>query len=137
MASGALEADRGHHMSLATGVRNDDASPAVAFKIDLASVIFASAASAASFAAAGTGGAKKLKSMVLPKKCSDYAAFGEKSNKELPDYGMYLKTSSSSSFSPTGLSLSGTNLTVNYSGGVADQYVVVHAFKEATDEVLN
>ncbi|MEI3541735.1 MAG: hypothetical protein V8P98_02885 [Acutalibacteraceae bacterium] len=127
---GALEADRGH-IVLSTGVRNDDAA-AVAFKIDLASVIFASAASAASFAAAV--GAKKIEIDGTSKEGSDYAAFGEKSNKELPDYGMYLKTSSSSSFSPTGLSLSGTNLTVNYSGGVADQYVVVHAFKEDSFE---
>ena len=47
---------------------------------------------------------------------------------------MYLKTDSGSSFSPTDLSLSGTNLTVTYSGGVADQYVVVHAFKEDSFE---
>ena len=66
----------------------------------------------------------------------NYAEFGQKSDKKLPDYGMYLKTESGSSFSPTGLSLSGTDLAVTYSDGVADQYVVVHAFKEATDEDL-
>lgn len=126
---GALEADRGH-IVLSTGVRNDDAA-AVAFKIDLASVIFASAASAASLAA--DDGAKKLE-IDGTSAGGNYAEFGQKSDKKLPDYGMYLKTDSGSSFSPTDLSLSGTNLTVTYSGGVADQYVVVHAFKEDSFE---
>ena len=117
-------------------VYHDDPSLAAAFKIDLASVIFASAASAASIAAAGTGGAKKLEIDGTSKADGNYAKFGYVSNKKLPDYGMYLKTESGSSFSPTDLSLSGTDLAVTYSDGVADQYVVVHAFKEATDEDL-
>ena len=131
----ALMAYRGHDVSLITVKGPYDPSLAAAFKIDLASVIFASAASAASIAAAGTGGAKKLE-IDGTSAGVNYAEFGQKSDKKLPDYGMYLKTSSSSSFSPTGLSLSGTDLAVTYSDGVADQYVVVHAFKEATDEDL-
>lgn len=43
---------------------------------------------------------------------------------------MYLKTKSTGNFEPTGLTFDDTNLTVNYTGGVKDQYVVVHAFKE-------
>ena len=130
----ALSADRGVFVN-SNGVDFDIPCLAAAFKIDLASVIFASAASAASIAAAGTGGAKKLE-IDGTSAGVNYAEFGQKSDKKLPDYGMYLKTSSSSSFSPTGLSLSGTDLAVTYSDGVADQYVVVHAFKEATDEDL-
>ena len=102
-------------------------SQAAACKIHLTSVIFASAASAASIAAAGTYGAKKIA-------ISGSSDFGNKTKNSLPDYGMYLKTDSGSSFSLTDLSLSGTNLTVTYSGGVADQYVVVHAFKEDSFE---
>ena len=130
----ALRADRGNFV-LCLDVNIHSPSHAAAFKIDLASVIFASAASAASIAAAGTGGAKKLE-IDGTSAGVNYAEFGQKSDKKLPDYGMYLKTESGSSFSPTGLSLSGTDLAVTYSDGVADQYVVVHAFKEATDEDL-
>ena len=130
----ALSADRGVFVN-SNGVDFDIPCLAAAFKIDLASVIFASAASAASIAAAGTGGAKKLE-IDGTSAGVNYAEFGQKSDKKLPDYGMYLKTESGSSFSPTGLSLSGTDLAVTYSDGVADQYVVVHAFKEATDEDL-
>ena len=131
----ALNANRGPYVNNNI-VHSNFPSPAAAFKIDLASVIFASAASAASIAAAGTGGAKKLEIDGTSKAGGNYAEFGQKSDKKLPDYGMYLKTESGSSFSPTGLSLSGTDLAVTYSDGVADQYVVVHAFKEATDEDL-
>ncbi|MEI3542258.1 MAG: hypothetical protein V8P98_05630 [Acutalibacteraceae bacterium] len=133
-ASYALSAYRGIYVNNDV-VHSNFPSPAAAFKIDLASVIFASAASAASIAAAGTGGAKKLE-IDGTSAGVNYAEFGQKSDKKLPDYGMYLKTESGSSFSPTGLSLSGTDLAVTYSDGVADQYVVVHAFKEATDEDL-
>ena len=126
----ALMAYRGHDVSLSTVKGPYDPSLAAAFKIDLASVIFASAASAASLAAAGTGGAKKLEIDGTSKAGGNYAKFGYVSDKKLPDYGMYLKTESGSSFSPTGLSLSGTDLAVTYSDGVADQYVVVHAYKD-------
>lgn len=128
----ALSAIRGISVT-SPYVSHNRPSPAAAFKIDLASVIFASAASAASLAA--DDGAKKLE-IDGTSAGGNYAEFGYVSNKKLPDYGMYLKTESGSSFSPTGLSLSGTDLAVTYSDGVADQYVVVHAFKEATDEDL-
>ena len=111
-------------------------SPAAACKIHLESVIFASAASAASIAAAG--GAKKLEIDGTSKADGNYAKFGYVSNKKLPDYGMYLKTTADTgvTFTPTQLTLSNNNLTVSYSGGETGQYVVVHAFKEATDEDL-
>ena len=105
-------------------------SPAAACKIHLESVIFASAASAASIAAAG--GAKKLEIDGTSKADGNYAKFGYVSNKKLPDYGMYLKTTADTgvTFTPTQLTLSNNNLTVSYSGGETGQYVVVHAFKE-------
>ena len=100
---------------------SDIPSQAAACKIHLESVIFASAASAASIAAAG--GAKKID-------ISGSSNFGQKVTDALPDYGMYLKTSSKDSFAANSLTLSGNTLTVSYSGGAAGQYVVVHAFKE-------
>ena len=124
----ALRADRGNFV-LCLDVNIHSPSHAAAFKIDLASVIFASAASAASIAAAGTGGAKKLE-IDGTSAGVNYAEFGQKSDKKLPDYGMYLKTSSKDSFAANSLTLSGNTLTVSYSGGAAGQYVVVHAFKE-------
>ncbi len=120
----SLEASRGDYVR--DSIVDHPNAAAAACKIHLESVIFASAASAASIAAGG--GAKKID-------ISGSSNFGQKVTDALPDYGMYLKTSSSSSFSPTGLSLSGKNLTVNYSGGVANQYVVVHAFK--ADDLIN
>lgn len=122
----ALRADRGNYVYYLLVILIYP-SLAAAFKIDLASVIFASAASAASLTA--DGGAKKLE-IDGTSAGGNYAEFGQKSDKKLPDYGMYLKTESGSSFSPTGLSLSGTDLAVTYSDGAAGQYVVVHAFKE-------
>lgn len=116
----ALEADRGHYVFIST-VDHGSPSPAAACKIHLESVIFASAASAASIAAAG--GAKKID-------ISGFSNFGQKVTDALPDYGMYLKTSSKDSFAANSLTLSGNTLTVSYSGGAAGQYVVVHAFKE-------
>lgn len=98
-----------------------DQGVSAACKINLNSVIFASAASAANLAAAG--GAQKIE-------IEGSADFGKKTRNNLPDYGMYLKTASSKSFTANSLSLSGTSLTVNYTGGAADQYVVVQAFKE-------
>ena len=96
---------------------------AAAFKIDLTSVIFASAASAASFPA--TGGAKKFVIAGSDK-------FGQKTDDLLPNYGMYLRTKADDGveFTPDKLTFDGANLTVNYSGGEADHYVVVHAFTE-------
>ena len=125
---GALTADRGFYVHN-YAVILDYPSQAAACKIHLESVIFASAASAASIAAAGTGGAKKLE-IDGTSAGVNYAEFGQKSDKKLPDYGMYLKTSSKDSFAANSLTLSGNTLTVSYSGGAAGQYVVVHAFKE-------
>lgn len=116
----ALEADRGDSVYY-DYVGDYYPSQAAACKIHLESVIFASAASAASIAAAG--GAKKID-------ISGSSNFGQKVTDALPDYGMYLKTSSKDSFAANSLTLSGNTLTVSYSGGAAGQYVVVHAFKE-------
>ena len=129
---GALEAHRGYDVDF-NYVYGSFPSQAAACKIHLESVIFASAASAASIAAAG--GAKKIEIDGTSKEGGDYAAFGEKSKKKLPDYGMYLKTSSKDSFAANSLTLSGNTLTVSYSGGAAGQYVVVHAFK--ADDLIN
>ena len=116
----ALGAHRGLYVDY-YGVYYHGPSQAAACKIHLESVIFASAASAASIAAAG--GAKKID-------ISGSSNFGQKVTYALPDYGMYLKTSSKDSFAANSLTLSGNTLTVSYSGGAAGQYVVVHAFKE-------
>ena len=116
----ALGAHRGLSVNY-YGVYYHGPSQAAACKIHLESVIFASAASAASIAAAG--GAKKID-------ISGFSNFGQKVTDALPDYGMYLKTSSKDSFAANSLTLSGNTLTVSYSGGAAGQYVVVHAFKE-------
>ncbi|MFR1179048.1 MAG: hypothetical protein ACLSDH_03180, partial [Bacilli bacterium] len=116
----ALTASRGDYVRI-NYVSYYSPSQAAACKIHLESVIFASAASAASIAAAG--GAKKID-------ISGSSNFGKKVTDALPDYGMYLKTSSKDSFAANSLTLSGNTLTVSYSGGAAGQYVVVHAFKE-------
>ena len=130
----ALSATRGDAVDYSS-VFYSYPSQAAACKIHLESVIFASAASAASIAAAG--GAKKLE-IDGTSAGGNYAEFGQKSDKKLPDYGMYLKTTADTgvTFTPTQLTLSNNNLTVSYSGGETGQYVVVHAFKEATDEDL-
>ena len=99
----------------------ESAATAAAFKIDLKDVVFASTASAKAIAA--EDGAEKIE-------ISGSLNFGKRTRDSLPDYGMYLKTKSTGNFEPTGLTFDDTNLTVNYTGGVKDQYVVVHAFKE-------
>ena len=118
----ALGAHRGLYVDY-YGVYYHGPSQAAACKIHLESVIFASAASAASISIAAAGGAKKID-------ISGSSNFGQKVTDALPDYGMYLKTSSKDSFAANSLTLSGNTLTVSYSGGAAGQYVVVHAFKE-------
>ena len=99
----------------------ETAATAAAFKIDLKDVVFASTASAKAIAA--KDGAKKIE-------ISGSSNFGKRTGDSLPDYGMYLKTESTGNFEPTGLTFDDTNLTVNYTGGVKDQYVVVHAYKD-------
>ena len=118
----ALTASRGLYVDF-RDVYIRSPSQAAACKIHLESVIFASAASAASISIAAAGGAKKID-------ISGSSNFGQKVTDALPDYGMYLKTSSKDSFAANSLTLSGNTLTVSYSGGAAGQYVVVHAFKE-------
>lgn len=120
----ALYAYRGNYVNYI--IVTYSIAPAAACKINLesdiyGSVIFASAASAAKLAAAG--GAQKIE-------IAGSENFGKKVEAALPDYGMYLKTAADKSFTANTLSLSGTNLTVNYTGGEIDQYVVVQAFKE-------
>ena len=61
---------------------SDRDAAAAAFKLDLSSVIFASAASAASLAA--EGGSRKFE-------MGGSSYFGKKVTAKLPDYGMYLK----------------------------------------------
>ena len=124
----ALEACRGYYV-VDNIVGYDDAA-AAAFKLDLSSVIFASAASAASLAA--DGGSRKFE-------IDGSSDFGSAVDSALPDYGMYLKAENKTdSFTPAALDL-GTEqingedtpvLKVTYSGGAEDQYVVVQAFKK-------
>ncbi len=104
--------------------------PAVsaAFKINLSSVIFASAASAKDIVGSETEGAEVIT-------IGGSSDFGKKTDAKLPDYGMYLKTKAADNvtFTPGDtLTYNSTakTLTVPYSDGVAGQYVVVHAFKE-------
>ena len=123
----ALCVVRGDYVNYSIVMGNVAAAAAdAAFKLDLSSVLFASAASAAPLA---TGGSRKFE-------IEGSSNFGKKTSSALPDYGMYLKQSSSESFAATGLSYSGTQLTVNYTGGVAGQYVVVQAFKEDNLEAV-
>lgn len=92
-----------------------------ACKINVGSVLFTSAANAAFIA--GVGGAKKFT-------ISGSNDFGKRTSSALPDYGMYLKTKLDSSFNVDAISFSNNNLTINYTGGETDKYVVVHAFYE-------
>lgn len=82
-------------------------SVAAACKINMESIIFASAASAKDIVGNSDSGAKRIEIC-----------------------GMYLKTVSDKTFTANTLTLSGNNLTVGYTGGEAGQYVVVQAFNE-------
>lgn len=130
-----LTAERGD--SVKNSTVNTSQAVAAAFKIDLSSVNFASVASAASIIADVTGGTETVKKTENAKKIeiSGSEDFGKKTADGLIEYGMYLKTSSDSSFTANSLSLSGGTLTVDYTGGVAGQYVVVHVFK--ADDLAN
>lgn len=112
-----------------------------AFKIDLSNVNFASVASAASIIADVNAGTETVKRTGNAKKIeiSAWSDFGRKTADGPRDYGMYLKTSSDSSFKASSLSLRDRTLTVDYTGGVAGQYVVVHVFREdsLTDGITN
>ncbi len=94
-----------------------------ACKINMESVIFASAASAKDIVGDGGSGAKKIE-------IAGSEDFGKNVKSTPPDYGMYLKTRSGKSFTANSLTMSGNNLNVYYMGGEAGQYVVVQAFNE-------
>ena len=96
---------------------------AAACKINIGSVIFASAALAKDIVNGNESGGKKIE-------ITGSTNFGKNTSASLPDYGMYLKTRSGKSFTANSLSLSGNNLTVRYMGGEAGQYVVVQAFND-------
>ena len=95
------------------------------FKIDLSSIRFAAAASAAQVAGGSDGGAMKIS-------IAGSSDFGISTTSTLPSYGMYLKTRSGSqyNFEATSVNLDSFTLKVNYTGGVAGRYVVVQAYKE-------
>lgn len=93
------------------------------FKIDLSSISFAAAASAAQVAGGSDVGANKIS-------IAGSSDFGKSTERSLPSYGMYLKTMSQDDFDVTSVNLDSFALTVNYTGGVAGQYVVVQAYKE-------
>ena len=93
------------------------------FKIDLSSISFAAAASAAQVASGSDGGAEKIS-------IAGSSDFGKSTESSLPSYGMYLKTMSQDDFDVTSVNFGSPVLTVNYTGGVAGQYVVVQAYKE-------
>ena len=75
---------------------------ATACKIDLTSVIFAYAAFAADIVDENDGGAKKIEISSYTSPYLGKLLICMYGAAELPDYGMYLKTASCSSFSPTG-----------------------------------
>lgn len=100
-------------------VNNTQASGVVPiFKIDLSSVLFASAVSSTTEV-----GAQKIE-------ISGSNNFGKRTDSPLPDYGMYLKTKYKSLFQVNQLILSGSKLKVNFSNGEADKHIVVQAFKD-------
>lgn len=96
------------------------------FKINLSSINFASVASAASIIhSSDNSGANKID-------ISGSSLFGQITPTALPDYGMYLKSVSNDSFITNSLQYDANykQITVGYSGAVADQYVVIQAYKE-------
>lgn len=119
-----LGTNRGYYLN--TNNLMSNSGVAAVCKIDLSSVIFASSVSAESVAAFGGSQRNNILGS------SD---FGKKTGTALPDYGMYLRQISREDFEATGLNYSRTTLTVNYTGGVAGQYVVVQAFK--ADDLIN
>lgn len=109
--------------SVASSSVDGSSGVAPVFKIDLSSISFAAAASAAQVAGGSDGGAEKIS-------IAGSSDFGKSTESSLPNYGMYLKTRSQHDFDVTLVKLDSFALTVNYTGGVAGQYVVVQAYKE-------
>lgn len=122
---GSLGSNRGSAVSYS--YVNSSYAVAAALKINLKSVIFSSAASAAKIAAeGGATGAKKLTIAGSEK-------FGVvDTEKSIPDYGMYLKTEDTANkeFNVSKVNLTDTNLKIEYTGGVADKYVTALAYKD-------
>ena len=117
----AYRSNRGD--SVANSPVSEFSGVAPVFKIDLSSISFAAAASAAQVAGGSDGGAEKIS-------IAGSSDFGKSTESSLPNYGMYLKTMSQDDFDVTSVNLDSFALTVNYTGGVAGQYVVVQAYKE-------
>lgn len=100
--------DRNHIFASTTSEMQADNFVSTTTKINISNVYFASAASAHFIVYSCGAQAIKIKGTSEP--VTNYAAFGEQSENPLPDYGMYLKTESGDSFSPTNLSMNSTNL---------------------------
>lgn len=116
----ALSAYRGIG-AFSNTVNMDNINVAPAFKIDISDVTFAAMASvdsletryAASYQIMGT---------------SD---FGKQTRNALPDYGMYLKTASDSSFNATNISYiyTDTYLSITFDNATVGDYVVIQAYR--------
>ena len=117
----AYRSNRGD--SVANSSVDGSSGVAPVFKIDLSSISFAAAASAAQVAGGSDIGAMQIQ-------IEGSSDFGKSTTSTLPSYGMYLKTMSQDDFDVTSVNLDSFALTVNYTGGVAGQYVVVQAYKE-------
>lgn len=100
---------------------NDRVGVAPIMKVDINGVNFAAVASAAVLA--GDGGSKTIT-------IAGSSDFGHRASGNLPNYGMYLKTQSTSKFQPMNVQPVDNALSVTYSGGVQGQYVVVQAYEE-------
>lgn len=109
--------------SVASSSVDGSSGVAPVFKINLSSISFAAAASAAQVAGGSDIGA-------MPIQIEGSSDFGKSTESSLPSYGMYLKTMSQDDFDVISVNLNSFTLTVNYTGGVAGQYVVVQAYKE-------
>ena len=92
-------------------------------KVDINNVSFAAAASAAEFAAGGSSGSKTIT-------IDGSSDFGRKTQDNLPDYGMYLKTRSTDEFEPMTVAFHGNSMLIEYEyyGRNQGKYVVVQAY---------
>ena len=90
-----------------------------AFKIDISNVTFAAMASAASLT---DYNARKCYIM-------GSSDFGKQSYDALPNYGMYLKTASDSSFNVNNVMYEFGKLNISFDNASPDDYVVVQAYK--------
>ena len=123
--SSALGSSRGYRAVSYQVNRKAGVSPVM--KVDINDVSFAAAASATELTAGNDSGSKTIT-------IAGSSDFGKKTQNNLPDYGMYLKTRSMSVFEPKDVHLDGNTLSVMYSGGQLGQYVVVQAYGEDDPE---